>query len=130
MSPIAPRQISLPFEPGLLDLWPTSREYLLYQIQLLRLSQKAIAADMDISPSVLSRKLNQGKDDCQRLSLDDLEGIFKHAGAALVRSMMIYFATKYCDSQEEVEKREQAEIAALAERLNTLLARRQDREKL
>lgn len=116
-------QISLPFEPGLVELWPTAREYLLYQIQLKKIPQKGLAAEMDISPSVLSRKLNQGEGDCQRLTFDDVEKIFKVGGPALVRDMMVYFVTKYCDSQEAQKERERAEMVDLSRRLNQVLAK-------
>lgn len=68
-------QLTLDFEAGLIDAYPSCREYVGARIHQLAAEQrkphKAIAADMDLSPSKLSRKITQA--DTSRFTLDDLE---------------------------------------------------------
>lgn len=66
-------QITLSFERGLVEAYPTCREYIASLVHQQGRPQKAIAADMDYSPSHLSRKLAQSPDDSMRFTLDDLE---------------------------------------------------------
>lgn len=66
-------QLTLNFDAGLTESYGTCREYVAARVHQLGKPQKAIAADMDYSPSTLSRKLAQGDNDSNRLTLDDLE---------------------------------------------------------
>lgn len=66
-------QININFEAGPADSYGTCREYIASLVHQQGKPQKAIAADMDYSPSDLSRKLSQSPDDSRRFTLDDLE---------------------------------------------------------
>lgn len=67
------QQITLNLEPGITDAYPTCREFLAFRTHQQGRPMKAIAADLDMSPSDLSRKLAQSPDDSRRFTLDDLE---------------------------------------------------------
>jgi hypothetical protein len=57
------KQLTLNFEKGLADAWSSCREYVAYRVHHQGKPQKVVAADMDYSPSDLSRKLAQNPDD-------------------------------------------------------------------
>ena len=67
------KQITLNFESTPVDAYASCREYLAALTHDQGRPQKAIAADMDYSPSHLTRKLAQSPDDSMRFTLDDLE---------------------------------------------------------
>ena len=96
-------QLTLNFEPALPELFPTLRSYVAYRVQEQRLNAAGLAAKMDLSPSVLSRKLSQNDGDTQRLNCDDLEGYIKATGD--VASVMEYLAAKYMDKPEQRKAR-------------------------
>jgi hypothetical protein len=66
-------QITLDFEASLIESYPTCREYVASLVHQQGRPQKAIAADMDYSPSDLTRKLAQAPEDSRRFTVDDLE---------------------------------------------------------
>ena len=66
-------QLTLDFEPSIPERWPSLREYVRHRIEANPKPAKTIAAEMDISPSLLSRKLSPGDGDTQRLNTEDLE---------------------------------------------------------
>ena len=46
-------QLTLNFEPGVAERWPTLREYVAYRAQVTAKHLKVQAADMDMAPSTL-----------------------------------------------------------------------------
>ena len=111
MSPVAKKetQLTLNFEAGLTDLYATCREYIAARVHQIGKAQKVIAADMDYSPSDLSRKLAQNPDDSRRFTLDDLETYIEVTGDT---QPIIFLVEKYLavsKSNEEID----AEIARL-----------------
>ena len=52
-------QLTLNFEPALPERFPTLRAYVAHRSAVVAKPMKAVAADMDLSPSTLSRKLNR-----------------------------------------------------------------------
>ena len=83
-------------------------------------SQKVIAAEMDMSPSTLSRKLNPQDTDTQRFNLDDLEAYLqasKDAGAVIE-----YLAAKYLDNDEARKARMINRVESMLPELASLLA--------
>jgi hypothetical protein len=70
---------------------------------------KAIAADMDYSPSDLTRKLSQSPKDSRRFTLDDLETYIDVTGDT---QPVLYLVEKYLASPDELEtlKRRVAEL--------------------
>ena len=66
-------QYTLNFEPSLPERFPTLREYVAHRSTVVQKMPKTQAADMDMAPSTLSRKLNPSDGDTQRFNVDDLE---------------------------------------------------------
>ncbi len=61
----------------MVDAFPTLREYVASLVHQQGKPQKAVAADMDLSPSMLTRKCAQSPDDSARLTVDNLEEFIK-----------------------------------------------------
>lgn len=95
MTAITRSQLTLDFEPALPEQFPTLRGYVAFRVQEQRLNAIKLAGQMDLSPSVLSRKLHQPDGDSQRLNCDDLEGYIRASGD--VASVIAYLAAKYMD---------------------------------
>lgn len=76
----AKQQLTLDFEKGLSSLFNSGRELLQTAVHQQNRMQKAIAADMDLSPSQLTRKLSQSPEDSARLTLDDAERFMEVTG--------------------------------------------------
>jgi len=96
MTSVSAPQMTLNFEPSLPDRFPTLRAYIAHRTPLLHKSAKVVAADMDMSPSLLSRKLNPTEGDTQRFNLDDLEGWIASTGEAA--AVIEYLAAKFMDT--------------------------------
>ena len=107
------QQITLNFEQGLADAYGTCREFIAYRVHHIGKPQKVIAADMDYSPSDLSRKLAQSPDDSRRFTLDDMEKFIEVTGD---KSPVLYLVEKYLakDDAEDLKR----QIAALERRLS------------
>ena len=99
----AKAQLTLDFEPGLTDRYPTAMDCLRASVYGSRAPLKTIAADMDLGESALSRKLAQNPDDPRRFSVDDLE---RYIGATGDTSVVEYLAVKYLQSDDH--RRQQA----------------------
>lgn len=120
MSSIAPSQLTLSFEPSLPERFPSLRAYVAHRTPLLAKSAKVIAADMDMSPSTLSRKLNPSEGDTQRFNLDDLEAFLESTGDA--PAVIEYLAAKYMDSPDARKARALNKVERLAEELSAAMA--------
>lgn len=90
-------QLTLDFEPGLLERHPTAMDVIRHVAYAHRKPIKALAADMDMSQSTLSRKLGADPDDPRRFSVDDLERFVVASGDVTV---IQYLAAKYLQSDE------------------------------
>lgn len=112
--------MTLNFEPSLPDRFPTLRAYIAHRTPLLAKSAKTIAADMDMSPSTLSRKLNPTEGDTQRFNLDDLEAFLDSTGDA--PAVIEYLAAKYMDSPDARKARVLSKVEQLAGELNAAMA--------
>jgi hypothetical protein len=102
-------QITLNYDAGLVESYQTCREYIAAQIHKQHRPQKAIAADMDYSPSHLSRKCSQSPDDSMRFTLDDFERFIDVTGDT---SPVLYLVGKYFSAPDRVAALE-AELARL-----------------
>lgn len=102
MTSLSAPQMTLSFEPALPDRFPTLRKYVAHRVHINAKLSKTIAADMDMSPSLLSRKLTAGEHpddkDTQRFNCDDLEEYLKASGDA--PAIIEYLAAKFMDSAE------------------------------
>lgn len=120
MPSIAPAQMTLSFEPSLVDRFPTLRHYVAHRSSVTNKSQKVQAADMDMAPSTLTRKLNPAEGDTQRFNLDDLESWLKSTGEA--SAVIEYLAAKYMDTPEARKSRMLAKLEGMVPELASLMA--------
>ncbi len=115
-------QLTLSLEPALPERFNSLREYVAHRSAVVAKLPKVQAADMDISPSTLSRKLHPSDGDTQRLNCDDLESWMRSTGDAA--SVIEYLAAKYLDSDETRKARAIAHLESLsmelAKALNSL----------
>jgi hypothetical protein len=119
MSSVSTSQYTLNFEPSIAERWPTLRAYVAHRAMLQAKPMKVIAADMDISPSMLTRKLNPGENDTQCLNTDDLEGYIQSTGD--VQSVIEYLAAKYADNDDARRARTLAKVESMLPELAALL---------
>jgi hypothetical protein len=103
-------QLTINFEQGLTESYGSCREYVAARVHQQHRSQKSIAADMDYSPSDLSRKLSQNPDDSRRFTLDDLE---KYMDATGDTDPVLYLAEKYLAEKGDEIQRLKDQIAML-----------------
>lgn len=95
------QQITLNFEEGLTEAYNSCREFVAARVHHQGRSQKSIAADMDYSPSTLTRKLAQSENDSLRFTLDDLELLIRITGDT---QPILYLVEKYLvESEDEIE---------------------------
>ena len=90
-------QLTLDFEAGLVDRYPTAMDCLRAAVYGGARPLKSIAADMDMATSTLSRKLSQDPDDPRRFSVEDLE---RYVSATGDTAIVEYLAVKYLQSDE------------------------------
>lgn len=95
---VNPAQMTLNLDNSLPERFATLREFLAYRAMVQTKPMKAIAADMELAPSMLSRKLNPGDGDTQRFNVDDLEDYLKSTKD--VAAVIEYLAAKYGQSDE------------------------------
>jgi hypothetical protein len=98
MPSVAPSQMTFSFEPALPDRFPTLRAYVAHRASITQKSLKSQAADMDMAPSTLTRKLNPAEGDTQRMNCDDLEDWIKSTGEAA--AVIEYLCAKYMDTPD------------------------------
>lgn len=98
MPSVSPSQMTFSFEPALPDRFPTLRHYVAHRATVTQKSMKTQAADMDMAPSTLTRKLNPAEGDTQRFNLDDLEEWLQSTGEA--PAVIEYLCAKYMDTPE------------------------------
>ncbi len=118
--PSAPdSQLTLSFEPSLPEKYRTLRDFLAYRVQVQQKPAKTIAGDMDMSPSMLSRKLTPSEGDTQRFNCDDLEHYIQVTGDT---AAIEYLASKYLCSDESRKARCIARVETLSTELANALA--------
>lgn len=112
-------QLTLNFEPTLPEKYRTLRDFLAYRVQVQPRPAKSIAGDMDMSPSMLSRKLTPGEGDTQRFNVDDLEHYMQVTGDT---AAIEYLASKFLCSDESRKVRAIARVEHLATEMANALA--------
>lgn len=104
-------QLTLSFEPSVVDRWPTLREYVEHRLPLQAKYAKTIAAEMDLSPSTLTKKLKA--EDNNRFTVDNLEQYIEASGDA--PAIIEYLAAKFMGGGDDARRARlmtQAEAAA------------------
>ena len=107
-------QLTLNFDKTIVSAYPSCREYVQTRVHQQDKQVQLIAADMDYSPSDLSRKLAQSPNDSRRFTLDDLESYIQKTKDV---EPVIYLAAKYLCNEDEAELRRQ--LAALQAKLDS-----------
>lgn len=110
-------QLSINFDAGIAECYATCREYVAARVHQLGKLQKAIAADMDLSPSYLARKLAQSPGDTMRFTLDDLERYIQTTGDT---KPIEYLIEKYLASGPSEIERLRARLAELEGRVRAV----------
>lgn len=114
-------QLTLNFEPALPERFQTLRAFVAHRASaMVTKPMKTQAADMDMAPSTLSRKLNPADGDTQRFNLDDLEAWLASTGDA--PAVIEYLAAKYMDSDSARSQRVVAKLEAMLPDLLQTLA--------
>jgi len=114
-------QLTLNFDPALHERFPTLRSFIAYRAQAgVSKPMKVQAADLDMAPSTLSRKLNPHEGDTQRFNLDDLEAWLTSTGDAA--AVVEYLASKYLDNDTARQQRIAAKLEAMLPDLMQALA--------
>lgn len=112
--------MTLNFEPGLSDRFPTLRAYVHHRSGVVQKLLKTQAADMDMGSSTLSRKLNPAEGDTQRFNVDDLEAWLASTGDA--PAIIEYLASKFLDSDEARRARVLSRVEGLLPELAQLVS--------
>lgn len=101
-------QLTLNFKPGLAERFKSLRACLRHCVYGTVKPLKALAADMDLSESELSRKLSENPDDPRRFSVDDLEAYITASGDL---TPLLYLNEKFAVSTEAKQAYAAAEFA-------------------
>lgn len=106
MPVVSSTQMTLNFEPDKYRQFGTLKEFMREQaipalFQLKGIPKKHIAADMDISPSELTRKLSENPNDPRNLSTDDLEDYLRTQGDL---EPVYYLLSKYGPADDELSR--------------------------
>lgn len=96
------QQLTLSFEPGLTERHKTLLACARESVYRSKKALKAIAADMDLSESALSRKLSENPEDRRTFSLDDLEQSLNATGDL---TPIYWLIEKYLQSPEHKKAR-------------------------
>lgn len=112
------QQASLNFAPSLTTQFPHLRDVVCAAVYSSRTGLKGIAADLDVSPSELSRMLNREQGDPRKLDCDDLVGIIAATGD--VRPVQ-WLVEKFTRDPERVRADAAAQLAALLPMLGALV---------
>lgn len=80
VAPVAKHQFKLDFEPGITEQFRTLKQCVAAVVYGYRGGLTAVAGACDVSPSTLSRMLNENEDDPRHLPLDFLPSIIEATG--------------------------------------------------
>lgn len=114
----ATRQMTLDFTPGLTERHDSLLACLRECAHTQRVPLKAIAAEMDLSLSELSRKLAGNPDDTRRFSVDDLERFIVATGDV---TPIHYLIERYLEDESLRHRRALAELVKLAPQIAALI---------
>ena len=111
-------QLHLDFTPGLTERFATLHDCVRACVYTNAKPIKTIAADMDMSPSDLSRKLGNNPDDPRRLTVGDLEAYVQTTGDV---TPVLYLAQKFCADSEMKQREALTALANMAPQIQALL---------
>lgn len=102
--------MNLTFEPGLTARFRSLREVTAHSVYSSRRGLSAVAADLDMSPSELTKRLNADSAEPRPMRVDDLEAIIQSTGDA---TPIYWLVEKYLRDPDAVRNQATAQIAAL-----------------
>jgi len=111
-------QLALDFEPGLTERYPSLLDACRATAYASGKAMKAIAADMDLSQSDLSRKLAGNPDDPRRFSVDEMVALIESTGDPLP---IHWLAAKFLEPLDSKHARAVAELAKVMPQLQALM---------
>lgn len=112
-------QFELSFEAGLLEQFPLFREVVHASVSGCGRPLKAVAADLDMTSSELSRKLANNPNDPVHFPLDRLPDLIRATGD--VRPIY-WLIEQFLDDPETKRRRDLDELSALIPRLQRLVS--------
>lgn len=110
--------VELEIPDGLSERYSTMLEVVRAGAYSHRKPLKTIAADMDVSPSDLSRKLANNPDDPRRFTVHDLEAYIHSTGDV---QPVLYLVQKFCADPRVKQREALAALAKLAPQIQALL---------
>jgi hypothetical protein len=114
----ASNQLVLDFEAGLTERHDSCMSVTREGAYSFKRGMKALAADMDLSQSELSRKLADNPNDPRNLTLDDFENYLEKSGD---RDPIFYLIEKFLTDDELKQKRALTELARAMPKISALL---------
>ncbi len=112
-------QLTLNLEPSTAERFPSLRAFVAHRSAITSKHLKVQAADLDMAPSTLSRKLNPADGDTQRFNVDDLEAWLASTGEA--GAVIEYLASKYMDTDAARRARALAKAEQTLQQLAALI---------
>ena len=101
-------QHTLNFDPGMAERWPSLKSCVRERVYANRLPLKAVAANMDLSESDLSRKLGENDSDPRKFNVDDLERYIQTTGDT---TPILYLVEKFAVNEDAKKAYAAAELA-------------------
>lgn len=111
-------QQRLDFTPPLTAQFPRLRDVLVAVVYGSRAGLHGVAADLDVSPSELSRMLNRDQDDPRKLDVDDFVRIVESTGD---QRPLQWLAEKFTRDPERVRADATAQLAAMLPMIGALI---------
>ena len=115
---VSTSSVRLDIPDGLAERYSTALEVVRAGAYSNRKPLKTIAADMDVSPSDLSRKLANNPDDPRRFTLLDLESYMTSTGDM---QPILYLVQKFCTDPQAKQREALVALAKLAPQIQALL---------
>lgn len=116
----AKTQLEIDFEPGLTEQFPEFMDCVRASVYGSGKQLKAIAADLDMSPSELSRKLAENPNDNVHLQARTLAGVIASTGDL---RPIYWLVEKFCEPPDAKRQRALEALAQLGRELPALLKR-------
>lgn len=115
---MAKQQLEIDFEPGLVERFPEFIDCVKASVYGARKQFKAIAADVDMSSSELSRKLAENPNDNVHLAARDLPKVIAATGDL---TPVYWLIEKFCEDSDAKQRRAIELLAQLHRDLPRLL---------
>lgn len=110
--------VTLDIDAGLAERYSNTLEVVRAGAHSHRKPLKTIAADMDVSPSDLSRKLANNPEDPRRFTVLDLEAYINSTGDV---QPILFLVQKFCTDPQAKQREALTALAKLAPQIQALL---------